>query len=115
MPKANKSRKKSKTGATKRSTKRGGGCKLKQKGGVVLPSEYFGVDSGRYSDNPKSCQNSTSRGSVSADGKWAGTTMKPQHAGGKKSKKMKKRKNTKKANKKKKTKKTKKIKEIQKP
>lgn len=114
MPKAKKSRRGSKK-SKKGTVKRGGGCKLEQKGGVVLPSEYFGNDSGRYSANPHSCpgQNAVSRGTVSADGKWAGPSLKPQHAGGKKkskSKKMNKRKHTKKANKKKKTKKTKKTK-----
>jgi len=116
MSKAKKSRKgskKSRGHKKSRKVKKGGGdCTLKQSGGVVLPSEYFGVDSGRYSSNPKSCQNSTSRGVVSADGKWAGTNMRPQHAGGKK--KMNKRKHTKKANKKRKTRKAKKAKKSKK-
>lgn len=119
MPKAKKGSK-SKT----KKCKRGGGDKKplmpikQQTGGVVLPSEYFGGNSGRYfpagSSELKSCagQFPVSRGVVHADGKWAGPMLKPQHAGGKrklKTKKMNKRKKTKKTNRKlKKTKKNKK-------
>lgn len=112
---------KQKGGCGCRKQQRGGMDKkplMPQKGGVVLPSEYFGGDSGRYfeagSSELKSCpgQYPVSRGVVHADGKWAGPVLKPQSgAGKKKSKKTNKRKRTKKVNRKvKKTKKTKKSK-----
>jgi hypothetical protein len=98
------------------------GKRTHQKGGVVLPSEYFGGDSGRYhatgSSALKSCagQFPVSRGVVHADGKWAGPILSPQHAGGKKktnkSRKTNKHERTKKS---KKSKKSKNLKNLKNP
>lgn len=57
--------------------------------GTVMPSEYFGGNSGRYypagSDELKPCprQFARSHGIIHADGRMAGPNLFPKHGGGK--------------------------------
>lgn len=72
--------------------------------GTVMPSEYFGGNSGRYfpvgSDELKPCsrQFARSHGVIHADGRMAGPNLFPKHGGSRKSKSNKSKSNRSKSN-----------------